>query len=194
MQTEDSMTTPVESGNPDTTPESSGNALTTPPEAEQTGTTQESAEHDIEKIVKKRLDRERKKWEAEREEAAKRARMDEAERLKAELADRDKAIEAAKAEARRERTLRQLGPDKVVDAEEALYIAERLDLVGEDGSVDLEALLKAKPFLAPPEAKRVDLPGQKTMPGPKGDLTPDDFRGKDQTWIAANLHRLKSPQ
>src|SRR5690625_7770675 len=77
-------TTPVESGDLDTTHAPSGNEGTTPPEAEKTGTTPPEGgnELDVEKIIKKRLERERRKWEAEREEAERRARMDEAERLK----------------------------------------------------------------------------------------------------------------
>lgn len=191
MNTEDQNTTPVESGNHDTTPESSGNALTTPPEAEKTGTTQEPAEHDIERIVKKRLDRERKKWEAEAEEAAKRARMDEAERLKAELADKDKEIAQRDAALAREKAIRAL-TGKVADPEAAYKLAEGNDDLMSDGSVDAEALLKAYPFLAPQQdTKRVDLPGQRTTTGATSELKPEDFRGKSQEWITANLHRLK---
>lgn len=136
----DTNTTPVDGGNIDTTQAAADKAATTP-------TPEGGNQPDIDKIVKNRLDRERKKWEAERTEAEKRARMDEAERLKADLADRDKRIAEAKAEAAKERSLRNL-KGKVVDEEDAYYAAQRLELVNEDGTIDVDALLKAKPYFA----------------------------------------------
>lgn len=124
---------------------------------------------------------------------AERAKLDDIERLKAEKADIEKR--AAEAEARAVAAERRAAlTGKVADPQAALKLLEDTHL-DDDGQVNVEALLEAYPFLAPQQdTKRVDLPGQKTMPGPKGDLTAEDFRGKDQAWIAANLHRLKPPQ
>jgi len=146
-------TTPVESGDLDTTHAPSGNEGTTPPEAEKTGTTPPEGgnELDVEKIIKKRLERERRKWEAEREEAERRARMDEAERLKAELADRDKAIAEAKAAAEAaERRAALTG--KVADPAAALKLLDPEEHVDEEGNVNVDALLKSYPFLAPQQS------------------------------------------
>lgn len=180
---------------------------TTPPEGEQTGTTPPAAEPnagttppaeggnegkqpDIDKIVQKRLDRERKKWEAERTEAEKRARMDEAERAKAEAEDIRKELEEARAEARRERTIRSL-TGKTVDAEDALAIAERLDLVTDDGIVDVDKLLAAKPYLAPQQAGKPGVTPANAASSKDGALSPEDFKGKSAEWINANWHRIK---
>lgn len=79
---------------------------------------------------------------------AERAKLDELERLKAEKADAERAAAEAKAEAARARHLVTLA-DKVVDAEDALAIAERAGLVTEEG-VDVDKLLEAKPYLRKP--------------------------------------------
>lgn len=137
-----------------TTPAASGNDGTTPPAAETAGTTpqpeggNETQQPDIDKIVQKRLDRERKKWEADAEERAKRARMDEAERLKAELADKDKEIATAKAEAANARQVAAL-TGKVVDAGAALKLLDPERHLAEDGTVNTTALLTDYPFLKP---------------------------------------------
>lgn len=178
----------------------------TPPEAEQTGTTQPQAENqgttppdsgnagnqaqvDIDKIVTKRLERERKKWEAEAEEAARLAKMDEAQRAKAELEKAQRQIEEAKAEARRERSMRQIA-GKVVDEEDALTIAERLNLVAEDGTVDLDALLKAKPYLAPTKAT-IGGPSRPPAEDDAGDL-PTQIRKAEQAGDWDKAFRLKN--
>lgn len=162
------MTTAPQPNDPDTTPTDGGNVGTTPPEAVNTGTTPpEGGNQDaIDRIVKQRLERERRKWEADRVEAEKRARMDEAERLKADLADRDKAIADAKAEAHRERSLRAL-KGLVVDEEDAFAIAQRLQLIDDSGKVDVDALLKAKPYLAP-ATERPNAPRITGAPPPSG--------------------------
>ena len=152
--------TPPEAEETGTTPSEADNSETTQPEADQSG------QADIDQIVKKRLARERKKWEAERTKAEERARMDEAERLKAELQDRDEAIAEYEAQVRHERTLRTLS-GKVVDPEDALAIAERAELVDEDGNVDVDALLKAKPYLAP-QKERPNAPSALGSPAGKG--------------------------
>lgn len=158
----------------DPTPASSGDAGTTPPAAEQNaGTTPPDAESkdgkpdeqplDVEKVVKKRLDRERKKWEAELEAERKKAEMSEAEKAQSRTKELEAELATERANAKRERTLRGL-TGKVVDADDALVIAERLDLVDDDGTVDVPALLKAKPYLAPKQAGGdVDLPGARTV-------------------------------
>lgn len=185
---EDQNATPVESGDLDTTPPAAATAGTTPtPEGGN-----ENTQPDIDKIVQKRLDRERKKWEAESAETAKRARMDEADRLKAELADKDKEIAAAKAETIKAKQVAAL-TGRVVDAEDALAIAERAGLIDDDGHVKLDELLKTKPYLAAVgDGTRASTPAANATRLANGTrpLSPEDFRGKDQAWIDANLHRL----
>lgn len=192
-QAEPSLTTLVESGNPDTTPASSGNVGATLPEAEQSRNTQEPAELDVERIVKKRLDRERKKWEAESEEAAKRARMDEAERLKAELADKDKEIAERDAALAREKAIRAL-TNKVADPEAAYKLAEGNSGLMSDEGVNVDALLKAYPFLAPQARPHAATTGAGGSIPRTGDLTAEDFRDKSPAWVRENLHRLKPPK
>lgn len=182
-----------------TTPSEAEQTDTTPPQAETKGTTQAAAETaapqaDIDKIVQKRLDRERKKWEAERQEAERLARMDEAERLKEELAKRDKAIAEREAEIRRERTLRTL-TGKVVNEEAAYKLLDDTHL-DEDGNVNLDAFLESYPFLKPaPQPETVERPrippANATKSPGAGDLRPEDFKGRDIAWVRENLHRLK---
>lgn len=148
QQDQQDLTPPEAEQTGTTPPAAEPNAGTTPPDAEKPGTDQTL---DVEKVVKKRLERERKKWEAEREEAEKRARMDEAERLKAELADRDKAIAERDAALAREKAIRSLS-GKVADPEAAYKLAEGNDDLLSDGQVDADALLQAYPFLAPTPA------------------------------------------
>lgn len=142
---------PNESTTPNPTPAVGGNDSTTPPATASAGTTPQPEggnQVDIDKIVKQRLERERKKWEAETEEAAKRARMDEAERLKADLADRDKKIAAAEQKAlAAERRASLVG--KVADPAAALRLLDDDEHLADDGSVNVDALLKTYPFLAP---------------------------------------------
>lgn len=80
--------------------------------------------------------------------AAERAKLDEVERLKAELADRDKAIEeaqAARLNAERQAAL----TGKVADATAALKLLDPDKHLTDDGLVDTDALLADYPFLAP---------------------------------------------
>lgn len=171
------------------------------PEATTTTQPEQPETFDREYVTKLREENARYRTRAkEAQEAAEKARLDaerqkldEVERLKAEKADAEK--KAAEIEARAVAAERKAAlTGKVADPVAALKLLEDTHL-DDEGNVLVDKLLEAYPFLAPQQdTKRVDLPGQKTMPGPKGDLTPDDFRGKDQAWIAANLHRLKSPQ
>lgn len=150
-QTNETNTTPAESGNPGTTPPQAENQGTTPPEG--------GNQVDIDKIIKQRLDRERKKWEAESEEKTKRARMDESDRLKADLADRDRRIEEAEAKATAaERRASLTG--KVADPAAALRLLDD-DHLNADGNVNVDALLKAYPFLAPTQ-ERASAPAAST--------------------------------
>jgi hypothetical protein len=136
----------------ETTPADGGNAGTTPPQAANQGTTPtpeggNAAQPDIDKIIQKRLERERKKWEAESEEKAKRARMDEADRLKADLADRDARIAEAEQKAlTAERKAALTG--RVADPTAALRLLDDAH-VNDDGTINVDALLKAYPFLTP---------------------------------------------
>lgn len=102
---------------------------------------------------------------------AERAKLDEVERLKAEKADAEKAAQEARAEAARARHLMTLA-GKVVDPEDALAIAERAGLVTDDG-VNVDELLKAKPYLAPPQAHGVNIPGARNAKKPT--LTLEDI-------------------
>jgi hypothetical protein len=191
---------PHESSTANTTPASGGNAGTTPPEAAQTGTTpppESGNQPDIDKIVKTRLDRERKKWEAERVEAEERARMSEAERLKADLANRDALIKEAEARAlAAERRAALTG--KVVDPQAALKLMGD-DHVDEDGNVSVEKLLEAYPFLRPasaapataPEPPRRTPAANAAQSSAADPLSPKDFLGKSPEWVRANRHRLK---
>jgi hypothetical protein len=132
---------------PNTTPAVGGNDGTTPPQAENQGTTPPEGGNqvDIDKIVKQRLDRERRKWEADRVEAEKRARMDEAERLKADLADRDAKIAAAEAKALAAERIAEL-TGKVVDPKAALRLWEEDDT--------LDTFLKRHPYMAPTQDRQ----------------------------------------
>lgn len=176
--------TPVDGGNVDTTQAAADKTATTPqPEG--------GNQPDIDKIVKARLDRERKKWESEREEVEKRARMDEAERLKADLADRDKRIAEAEAKATAaERRASLTG--KVADPAAALKLLDEEKHLTADGTVNVDALLKSYPFLAPTQATGAPA-GSTGAPtaGAARALTIEDFRGKSQEWIIANRSRLK---
>ena len=180
----------------DTTPVDGGNVDTTPPQADKQGTTPtpeggNQTQPDIDKIVQKRLDRERKKWEAEAEERAKRARMDEADRLKAELADRDKLIAAAEAKAVTAERLASL-TGRVADPKAALRLLDDAHLT--ESGVDVDALLKDYPFLAPQPAGTSPTKGAGGGT-PRGALTLEDFRGKSEAWRLANWERyLKQSQ
>lgn len=106
--------------------------------------------------------------------AAEREKLDEVERLKAEKADAEKAAAEARAEATRTRHLVNLAGKVAGDPEDALLLAERAGLVTEDG-VDVDALLKAKPFLAPKSESGVNIPGARSKPGAPT-LTEEDIK------------------
>lgn len=79
--------------------------------------------------------------------AAERSKLDEVERLKAEITDRDAALAQAKQEALAARRLATL-TGKVADPNAALKLLEDAH-VQEDGSINLDAFLQAYPFLSP---------------------------------------------
>ena len=165
--------TPAGSGDAGTTPPAAdANAGTTPPDAEPKDGTPDDDEQpqDVEKIVTKRLERAKKKWQTELEDERKKAEMSEAEKHQARAKELEAELEQERTNAKRERTLRGL-TGKVIDADDALVIAERLDLVDDDGAVDVPALLKAKPYLAPKQAGGdVDLPGSRSVKGQHADV------------------------
>lgn len=98
----------------------------------------------------KKLEAERKKWESEASEKAKREKMDEAERLKAEKADAEKAANDAVARANQRLVL----ADAKVAAVTAGVKGDRVDkflrlvdlddiTVDDDGTIDTKAIAKA---------------------------------------------------
>lgn len=127
---------------------------------------------------------------AERE--AERAKMDDLERLQAELEERDKLIAERDAEVKRERAIRNLA-NKVIDPEAAFKLADgRDDLLNDEGEIDADKVVNTFQFLAPQAPGPAPVPaantGRSTKEGPLG---PEDFRGKPADWVRANLHRLK---
>jgi hypothetical protein len=106
-------------------------------------------------------------------------------KTRAEEAER-KAQEAEAARLQSARIASLTG--KVADPKAALKLLEDEHLTA-DGDVNVDALLKAYPFLAFKSAG-VNIPGSRSASEPDV-LKPDDFRGKSPAWIEANLHRLK---
>ena len=190
MTEEQGKTTPVDSGNADTTPPEAAQTGTTPPDSGNAGMSQEA----VEKAIKARLDRERKKWEAERAEAEERARMSESERLKKDLeAQAAKVREAEERAIRAERLAALKG--SVADPKAALKLLEDEHL-NDDGTVNVDKLLETYPFLKPaPQPETVERPrippANATKSPGAGDLRPEDFKGRDIAWVRENLHRLK---
>lgn len=117
------------------------------------------------------------------------------ERLKAFEVEKQewtkRAEEAERARVTAERKAALTG--KVADANAALKLLDEAHL-DTDGNVNVDALLHAYPFLAPTQPGRAPVPAA-NAPRAAGDgpLTADDFRGKSQAWIEANLHRLRAP-
>lgn len=185
-----------------TTPPEAEQTGTTPPQAETTGTTQAAAENaapqaDIDKIVQKRLDRERKKWEAERQEAEERARMSEAERLKKDLEAHAAKVKEAEQRAKLAEIRAEL-KGEVADEKVAMKLFEPDRHLNDDGTLNLEALLSDYPILSKPAPQPEEQPVRPRVPPANaarptgaGDLTEADFIGKDAEWINANWHRLK---
>ena len=114
------------------------------------------------------------------------------EKLAALEAERDKLTKAAQeAENRRvtaERTAALTG--KVADPKAALKLLDEHHVT--DDGVNIDALLKDYPFLAPSSSGTVNIPGSRGAKEPTH-LRDTDFRGKSPAWIAENLHKLKPP-
>lgn len=109
-----------------------------------------------------------------------------AELLTAKVAELEKAAAEATAKAAAaERRAALTG--KVSDLDLALAVADRHTT---DGVLDVDALLAAHPSLAPSKSGVTPTPGAGGTIGKTGALTPEDFRGKSDAWITANLHRL----
>lgn len=108
-------------------------------------------EAEINAIVTARLAKQEKslrsQLETEAAEKAKRAEMDEVERIKAEKTDIEKALEAERA-ARTSAERRASLAGKVVDPEGALKLIDEEKHVDENG-INVEALLADYPYLAP---------------------------------------------
>jgi hypothetical protein len=125
---------------------------------------------------------------------AERAKMDDLQKLQAELEDARKAAQEKDQLLRRERDARAL-TGKVVDVDAALRLLD--DDFRTDDGVDVDAFLKKYAFMtaqvpaAEPEAPRRTPAANATQTPGAGPLKPDDFRGKPIDWVRANLHRLK---
>ena len=126
---------------------------------------------------------------------AERAKMDDLQKLQAELEDARKAASEKDELLRRERDARAL-TGRVVDVDAALRLLDE-DFRSDDG-VDVDAFLKKYAFLAPqatqvaePEPVRRTPAANATQATGASPLKPDDFRGKPMDWVRANLHRLK---
>lgn len=131
---------------------------------------------------------------AEEVEAAQKAAEDERqkalpleERLKALEIERDELTKRAAAESERATMAERLASltGKVADPRAALKLLDEKHV--KDDKIDVDRLLKDYPFLAPTGVTPTRGAGGTPR---SGQLTPDDYRGKSQAWIEANLHRL----
>jgi alanyl-tRNA synthetase len=154
---------PKETESDDTTPKPEGKTFT---------------QDDLDKIIQKRLARERKQWEQQLEEERKKAAMSEAERLKAEKEEAEKRAQEAISKANElllKAEVKQVAVELgIVDPDAAYLLMDREDIEVKDGAVAgakeaLEQLLEAKPWLKrAPEKPAV---GTGSNPG-KSDLEP----------------------
>jgi hypothetical protein len=120
-------------------------------------------QEELNAIVNARIARARKATAREVEERLKaereRAGMDEAERVKAEMADREKDLTALRDENRRLKIANQLA-GKVVNVDDAVRLIDD-DLIDDDGVLDVNTFLESRPYL------RADNPkaGSRAAPG-----------------------------
>lgn len=134
-----------------------------------------------EKNLRERLQKLETERESEKQKALEAASLEEKlQILQGELEATKGEAEASKQQLR-EATLKNQLNGKVVDVDDALVIAERLGLVGEDG-VDVTKLLEQKPHLAP---AKTNVGGGNRPVGtdaetPKGI---NDLKGKSPQWI-----------
>lgn len=147
-----------------------------------------------EEAAKSRIElrEERAKLEAIRQEALKRAPLE--EQVTSLTAELEAARKAAEENARRAReaNLKAQLAGKVLDPDAAMRLLDD-DFIGDEDAVKLDAFLERYAFLKPnqkPSVPSANATG--TRDGTS--LTPDDFRGKSQRWIEQNLHRLRAPE
>lgn len=132
-------TTPSEDGGqePNTTPEGGGGEKL-------------FSQEDLDKIIQKRLARERRSWEAQLEEEKKRASMSEAERLKAEKEEVETRLTALQTEYSKRlinAEAKLIATELGVKADKMKYLMKLVDLdevtLDEEGNVDTEELTKS---------------------------------------------------
>ncbi len=153
---DDDRTTPAPSGQEghDATPSGQEGATPTPSgqegqqDAKPGGEEGKFTQADLERMLSERLKRERKKWDEEKQEIEKRAKMDEQERIKAEKEDAEKRAQEAEARAIQAQRRADLA-GKVADPQAALRLIDEDTHVTEDGAVNVDKLLESYPFLAP---------------------------------------------
>jgi len=120
-------------------------------------------QEELNAIVNSRIARARKATAREVEERLKaereRAGMDEAERVKAEMADREKDLTALRDENRRLKIANQLA-GKVVNVDDAVRLIDD-DLIDDDGVLDVNAFLESRPYLRAENPKA----GSRAAPG-----------------------------
>lgn len=131
-------TTPSNDGGqePNTTPEGGGEKL--------------FSQEDLDKIIQKRLARERKSWETQLEEEKKKASMSEAERLKAEKEEVEARLTALQTEHSKRlinAEAKLIATELGVKADKMKYLMKLVDLdevtLDEEGNVDTEELTKS---------------------------------------------------
>ena len=113
------------------------------------------------------------------------------ERLKALELEREGLTKRAEAAEEARVTAERLASltGKVASPKAALKLLEDTHVT--DDGVNVDALLKDYPFLAP-QPERPSAPAATGAPeGSNRPLKAEDFRGKPQEWIEKNLHRLK---
>ena len=133
---------------PNTTPsEDGGQEPNTTPEG---GEEKLFSQEDLDKIIQKRLARERKSWETQLEEEKKKASMSEAERLKAEKEEVEARLTALQTE-HSQRLInaeaKLIATELGVKADKQKYLMKLVDLdevtLDEEGNVDTEELTKS---------------------------------------------------
>ncbi len=118
-------------------------------------------QEDLDTIITKRLERERKSWEAKVKEEADKAKMTESERLKAEKAEAEKkatdAINRANTRLIRSEVIKEASKMNIVDADAAYALMNQENIVIKDNdevtgvAEALKALIEKKPYLVSDE-------------------------------------------
>jgi hypothetical protein len=108
------------------------------------------SQEDLDKIIQKRLARERKSWETQLEEEKKKASMSEAERLKAEKEEAEARLTALQTEHSKRlinAEAKLIATELGVKADKMKYLMKLVDLdevtLDEEGNVDTEELTKS---------------------------------------------------